>query len=55
MSRKNPRRFLVLLILLLCAPLIALEAFAHDSGAYPALSGDYRSSGQHPRALARDG
>jgi hypothetical protein len=47
MSHKNPRRFLVALIV----PLIAPEAFAQDSGAYPALSGSYTSSAQHPRVF----
>jgi len=49
MSRKNPSGFLV--ILLFCAALIAPKAFAQDSGAYPVVSGTYRSSAQHPRVF----
>jgi len=49
MSRKNPSRFLV--ILSFCATLIASQAFAQESAAYPAISGTYRSSTQHPRVF----
>ena len=51
MSRKNPGYFLVTLILLFCVSLIEPKAFAQDSGAYPSLSGAYRSSSQHPRVF----
>jgi hypothetical protein len=51
MSRKNPGCFLVALILLFCVPLIEPKGFAQDSGAYPSLSGAYRSSSQHPRVF----
>jgi hypothetical protein len=51
MSPKNPGCFLVTLILLSGICLIAPTAFAQGSEAYPSLSGDYRSSSQHPRVF----
>jgi len=36
---------------LLCAFLLLQESVAQDSGAYPTLSGAYRSSPQHPRVF----
>jgi hypothetical protein len=36
---------------LLCSSLIIQDSVAQDSGAYPALSGTYRNSAQHPRVF----
>jgi len=49
MLRMNPHCFLVLILLFYAAP--APKTFARDSGAYPALSGAYRNSAQHPRVF----
>jgi len=50
MLRMNPRGCL-LLILLSPTSLFAPKTFAQQSGAYPVLSGVYRSSAQHPRVF----
>jgi hypothetical protein len=51
MSCQNSRRILVALIPLLCASFNVPQTAAQTLGAYPALSGAYTSSKQHPRVF----
>jgi hypothetical protein len=50
-SSKFKRLLAAFVVSLFCTSLITQETFAQDSGAYPELSGTYRSSGQHPRVF----
>jgi len=50
-ARAKSRLFVIFTAGLFCALLNIQETFAQDSGAYPALSGTYTSSAQHPRVF----
>jgi hypothetical protein len=51
-SKLNRLRPIAILVAgLFCASLITQGTFAQDSGGYPALSGAYTSSAQHPRVF----